>query len=71
MHLKAQGVGAGIHYPVTVPDQPALAGAAHEMADLCTRARSLAESEVSLPIHPYLTSEEVDRVVEAVNKWQI
>ena len=68
-HLKAQGIGAGIHYPVTAADQPALVGAVHERADNLSRARELAASEVSLPIHPYLTSPEVDRVVAAVGNW--
>jgi dTDP-4-amino-4,6-dideoxygalactose transaminase len=69
-HLKATGIGAGIHYPVTVPDQPALSGLTHERASECRRARALAASEVSLPIHPYLTSEEVNRVIEAVHTWR-
>jgi dTDP-4-amino-4,6-dideoxygalactose transaminase len=69
-HLKQCGVMAGIHYPVAIPDQPALAGALHELADACSTARLLCSSEVSLPIHPYLSSEEVDRVVDAVNEWR-
>ena len=68
-HLKAAGIGAGIHYPSTVRDQPALSGLAHEDPEECHRARSLAASEVSLPMHPYLSSNEVDRVIETVNKW--
>ena len=70
LHLKSSGIGAGIHYPATVVDQPALSGIAHEEAVECTQARRLAESEVSLPIHPYLTPEEVGRVIEAVQSWK-
>jgi dTDP-4-amino-4,6-dideoxygalactose transaminase len=69
-HLKAAGIGAGIHYPLTVLDQPALSGLACESSGECARARSLAASEVSLPIHPYLNGLEVDRVIEAVNRWK-
>jgi dTDP-4-amino-4,6-dideoxygalactose transaminase len=68
-HLKAAGIGAGIHYPVTVGDQPALSGVPHEFGD-CSRARYLAATEVSLPIHPYLSPGEVDRVVKAVESWK-
>ena len=68
-HLKAAGIGPGIHYPVTVVDQPALCGVAHESGD-CSRARYLAATEVSLPIHPYLTDAEVVRVIEAVRSWK-
>lgn len=68
-HLKASGVGAGIHYPTAIPDQPAMASVTFEMADECALARQICASEVSLPIHPYLTDEEVDRVIDAVNAF--
>jgi dTDP-3-amino-3,4,6-trideoxy-alpha-D-glucose transaminase len=68
-HLKAEGIGAGVHYPVIVVDQPALSRVAHEFGD-CSRARYLAATEVSLPIHPYLTDAEVERVIEAVLSWK-
>lgn len=68
-HLKTSGVAAGIHYPTAIPDQPAMASAPFEMADPCALARQICASEVSLPIHPYLTDDEVDRVIEAVNAF--
>ena len=68
-HLKASGIGAGIHYPTAIPDQPALAAARFEMADDCATARRVAAAEVSLPIHPYLTAEEVERVIGALQTW--
>jgi len=68
-HLKARNIGVAIHYPVTVPDQTALSGVAYEIADECSQARRVAASEVSLPIHPYLSEEEIRRVVDAVNTW--
>ncbi len=64
-HLKTRRIGIGIHYPVTIPDQPALKGLEQE----CPIARHLADAEVSLPIHPYMTNQEVDRVIEAVETW--
>jgi dTDP-3-amino-3,4,6-trideoxy-alpha-D-glucose transaminase len=69
-HLAASGIGAGEHYPVAIPDQAALRGVAHEMADGCENARAIARAEVSLPIHPYLTDAEVQEVVAAVNRWE-
>ena len=68
-HLKSAGIGAGIHYPVTVLDQPALSAVAYEFGD-CSTARYLSAAEVSLPIHPYLTEVEVGRVIEAVQSWK-
>jgi dTDP-3-amino-3,4,6-trideoxy-alpha-D-glucose transaminase len=68
-HLKASGVTAGVHYPIAIPDQAALKGATFEMADDCQVARRFCSSEVSLPIHPYLTDTETDQVVRTVNAW--
>jgi dTDP-4-amino-4,6-dideoxygalactose transaminase len=68
-HLKAAGIVAGVHYPTAIPDQPALSGVRFEMADECTIARRICATQVSLPIHPYLTGEEVVRVIDAVNAW--
>ena len=68
-HLKAFAVSAGIHYPIVIPDQPALGHAAFELTDDCLVARGFCTSEVSLPIHPYLTDSEVDQVTHAVNAW--
>jgi dTDP-3-amino-3,4,6-trideoxy-alpha-D-glucose transaminase len=68
-HLKASGIAAGIHYPTAIPDQPAMTSVKFEMADPCSLARQICASEVSLPIHPYLKDEEVDRVIDAVNAF--
>lgn len=68
-HLKAAGIAAGIHYPTAIPDQPAMGQARFELADDCELARQICASEVSLPIHPYLTDDEVDRVLDAVNTF--
>jgi dTDP-3-amino-3,4,6-trideoxy-alpha-D-glucose transaminase len=72
-HLKAAGIAAGIHYPLAIPDQSALASVPHEVAheilDGCENARHIAASEVSLPIHAYLTDEEVGAVIEVVDAW--
>jgi dTDP-3-amino-3,4,6-trideoxy-alpha-D-glucose transaminase len=69
-HLQAQGISAGVHYPVAIPDQPALARGRFEIAGDCVNARLLCQSEVSLPVHPYLTDEEVGQVIDAVNRWR-
>lgn len=68
-HLKASGVATGIHYPAAIPDQPAMARVHFEMADDCTAARRICASEVSLPIHPYLTDGEVRAVIDAVGNF--
>ncbi|HYV61216.1 MAG TPA: DegT/DnrJ/EryC1/StrS family aminotransferase [Bryobacteraceae bacterium] len=68
-YMRTSGVTAGIHYPVAIPDQPALAKTPFELAGDGAIARRFCASEASLPIHPYLTEAEVDQVVCAVNAW--
>lgn len=66
-HLADQGVQSAVHYPVLIPEQAAMADA---LASPPTPlARELSETVLSLPIHPYLTDSEVQRVVDAVNSW--
>lgn len=68
-HMSERDVAIAIHYPTAIPDQPALSTVRFEMADPCENARRLCASEASLPIHPYLTDEEVAQVIAAVNTW--
>lgn len=68
-HLKACGIATGRHYPILIPDQEAMVGTRFEVKGELSRAKELASHEVSLPIHPQLTEEEIDRVIDAVNEW--
>ncbi|MFO0678094.1 MAG: DegT/DnrJ/EryC1/StrS family aminotransferase [Polyangiaceae bacterium] len=69
-HLQAARVGSGIHYPILISDQEALRGAEHVVVGDLTVARSFAENEVSLPMHPFLTDADVDRVLATCNEWR-
>jgi len=68
-HLRACGIATGEHYPFLIPDQKGMDGTGYEVTGDCAAARAIARSEVSLPIHPYLLDEEVERVIEACNLW--
>jgi dTDP-3-amino-3,4,6-trideoxy-alpha-D-glucose transaminase len=56
---------AAVHYPLTLPDQPAL----HNLYPSwpVETARDWARRELSLPIFPGMTDEEIDHVVTTVN----
>lgn len=69
-HMKTAGVLCGEHYPIAIPDQPAMQNVAHETEGSCERAREWCAAQVSLPIHPYLSGAEVDCVIEAANAWK-
>jgi dTDP-4-amino-4,6-dideoxygalactose transaminase len=68
-HLRDAGIQTAIHYPMLIPDQEALKQTPSEIIDDLSRAREIANGEVSLPIHPYLRDDETDRVIAAVNGW--
>ena len=65
-HLKANGVETLIHYPVPIPQQPALA-AAHP-ADCPVTNRVCAEV-CSLPLYPSLDDPSVDAVIAAASTF--
>ena len=61
--LARAGVSAARHYPRLCSEQPAVQGLG-ESLDPLSVAHRIAEREVSLPIHPQLDDDEVERVIE-------
>ena len=68
-HLEAHGVMTAIHYPRLICDQTALASTSWESLREPVNARKFASSELSLPVHPFLTDNEVEHVIKACNTW--
>ncbi len=62
--LAKLGVATGIHYPLALPDQPALPALSKFDTPV---ARDWAARELSLPIFPGMTHSEVDTVLNAVS----
>ncbi len=62
-HLKKQGVGAAIHYPIPLHLQKAYAGLDYQVGDFPT-AEKVSSEIVSLPMFPQLTSGQQSQVVE-------
>jgi dTDP-4-amino-4,6-dideoxygalactose transaminase len=63
--LHEQGIDAGVHYSPALHEQPPLAG--HRLAHGGVGAtEEWADEELSLPMFPELTADEVHRVAEAV-----
>ncbi|ELZ46328.1 DegT/DnrJ/EryC1/StrS aminotransferase [Halorubrum coriense DSM 10284] len=61
-HLDERGVDTAVYYPTLIPDQPAYDG--YEAS--VPTARRLVDEVVSLPVHPGLVDEELDRIADAV-----
>ena len=65
-HLATRGVGTLVHYPLSLPEQPALAEFARTD---CPVAHRVASEVCSLPLHPHLTDEDADLVANAVKSF--
>ena len=58
------GVGTGIHYPIPLYNQPIYRALGIE--GNCPNAELAADNVISLPVHPSLSKEDLDIVIEAV-----
>jgi dTDP-4-amino-4,6-dideoxygalactose transaminase len=65
--LGEAGIGTGIHYPIPVHLQPALAALGHREGDF-PNAEEFARTSLSLPMFPELEASEVERVSELVSR---
>jgi dTDP-3-amino-3,4,6-trideoxy-alpha-D-glucose transaminase len=65
--LTAAGVGTLIHYPVSLSRQPAFSAYA---PPVCPVAELAAGELLSLPLNPRLSDADVERVADAVNRFQ-
>lgn len=70
-HLTKSDIQSGVHYPTIIPDQVIMQRTgAFEIAAEPANARRLGSSELSLPIHPFLTKDEVAAILQACNTFQ-
>jgi dTDP-4-amino-4,6-dideoxygalactose transaminase len=67
-HLQSGEIQSLIHYPVCTHEQPPTRDLRRDPAGM-PQAEAFAATCLSIPCHPYLTDEEVDRVVSALNSF--
>lgn len=67
-HLSTHDIATGVHYPVPLHLQPAFADLAYRRGSMPVAERIGAE-ELSLPIGPYMTNEQVDYVCEMIHEF--
>jgi len=63
--LKCRGVGAGVYYPLPLHHQPVYLNLGY--SDQLPEAEKACREVLSLPVHPALTREDLDTIVEAVS----
>jgi len=66
-HLAARGIETLIHYPISIPRQPALAATAPAE---CPVADGVCDEVLSLPLHPALAEDDVRHIAAAVNAFE-
>ncbi len=66
-HLAARGIDTLIHYPVPIPQQPALAAVNPTECPVATRA---CDEILSLPLHPALCEGDIDEIAAAVRTFR-
>ena len=65
--LRRVGIPTAVYYPRALHDQPAYAGIGLQGAPSPRVSSAIADGVLSLPVHPYLNEEAVERVALAVS----
>lgn len=66
--LEARGIDAKVHYPVPMHLQPAAKEYGHKKGDFPV-AEAICASVMSLPVHEYITQEQCDQMIAAVEEF--
>lgn len=67
-HLREQGVGSDVHYPIPDHRQPVFGDRYAEVR--LPHTERLAGEVLTLPCYPEMTDGQVAQVIDAVNQWQ-
>lgn len=67
-YLRRNGIPSIIYYPVPMHKQLAFKGLGETPLDLKT-SEVLCDTVLSLPMHPYLTTNEIEKIIQAVREW--
>lgn len=69
-YLKENNIQSNIHYPIPITSQKAMKEVEYIVHSDLSQVQKVCETELSLPIHPYLNDIEVSRVISVVNSWR-
>ncbi len=67
-HLQAEGVGAGVYYPVPIHQQTYYTEELGYQVTL-PHTETAAQEVLSLPVHPALSAADLESIVAAVNAF--
>ncbi|MEB3757000.1 MAG: DegT/DnrJ/EryC1/StrS family aminotransferase [Desulfurococcales archaeon] len=60
--LEKRGIGTGIHYPLTIPEQPLYKKLGIGCEKTCENALKASREILSLPVHPLVSKEDIDYI---------
>ena len=66
-YMQEQGSQVGIHYPICIEETGAYSDLGKKMHSPITRTN--ADRLVSLPIHPFMSNDDTEKVVHILNQW--
>ena len=64
--LNENGIGTGVHYPIVLYKQPYYQ--AQNITGNCPEAESAASEVLSIPVHPSLTQDDLDTIIDVIKK---
>jgi dTDP-4-amino-4,6-dideoxygalactose transaminase len=66
-HLEEQGVGSKVYYPIPIHQQEPYVG----IDTNCPNAEKAAKEVLSIPVHPSVTDEETETIINAIEKFDV
>ena len=66
--LTSRGIGTAIHYPIPIHLQPAAKELGHKRGDFPMVERQ-ADRILSIPVHPYMSEDEIRTVAATINEF--
>ena len=67
-HLKVQGIGTEVYYPIPLHLQPCYAFLGHKPGDFPV-SEKLAEESLALPVYSDLIGDEIDYVCDSIRSY--
>lgn len=70
-YLTSKGIGCAVHYPIPIHKQPLYQELGYISENVnCPVAERLANTVLSLPVHPALTAEDLKYIVDTINSFK-
>lgn len=67
-YLQKHGIGTNVHYPIPIPEQEAYSEWQHMAAEL-PNTKKICSEEISIPLYPGMTEQEIGKIVEVLNNY--